>query len=107
MSKESGLPLDNPPSERKLADSYIKCPYCPYITKFPGALQRHKSRLHEREQASERKGKGSGERENSRYAGQLGFVVCPKCGASWGNQRWLDLHLLWGCTVAEWGPEWQ
>jgi len=82
MSTKSGFPLNNPLPEKSQLASYLHCPYCTFITKFEGSLERHKSRFHERETASEgervREGGGKLGRFGTRDYG-LPMWECPKC----------------------------
>ncbi len=81
MPKKSVSPLNNPSSEKSQLDSYLSCPYCTFITKFPDSLRKHKSRLHESELAAEgdkslREGGDKWER-NRQWLLAHGYVKCP------------------------------
>ncbi len=80
MLKESVFPLKNPPFERSQPAGYLHCLYCTFITKFSDSLERHKSRYHEKELASE--GERARERGMERYKNDRaillahGYVEC-------------------------------
>lgn len=81
MTEKRVAPLNNPSSEKSQLASYLHCPYCEFITKFTDSLQRHKSRFHESELASEgveslREG-GDKYKRYEKYLLAHGYVKCP------------------------------